>query len=336
MASWQSSLMKFMMRQQLRSMDRLNLRIWDEHTSITAFREYCERGAARAKLMTGVEAVAVKIPGLAEGLSAEWLQRTEPGKSAMVADALIFYCHGGGYISGSCSDHRALVSKLVAYTDIPLLLYEYRLAPEHPFPAALEDTLTAYRWLLTQIKPNARIVIAGDSAGAGLCLATLLALKDLVARGQDELQFPVAGICISPNTDMTLSGKPNPVRGSVEPVGMAHYCSKSYAGNYDPSHPYISPLFGDLYGLPPLMITVGDQEGGLDDSVRFAEKARAFGVDVTLMVGKGQLHCYPLLPDFIPESKQTMAAIASFIRQALAKPVLEVVVPAMDLSSTPC
>lgn len=248
MASWQSSLIKFMMRQQLRSMDRLHLRIWDEHTSVTAFREYCERGAARAKLMIGVEAVPVKIPGLAEGLSAEWLRPTELAKIPKINDAFIFYCHGGGYISGTCSDHRALVSKLVAYTGIPLLLYEYRLAPEHPFPAAIEDTLTAYRWLLTQIKLNTRIIIAGDSAGGGLCLATLLALKDLIIRGQDELQLPVAGICISPNTDMTLSGKPNPVRGFVEPVGMALYCSKSYAGKHDPSHPYISPLFGDLYG----------------------------------------------------------------------------------------
>ena len=193
------------------------------------------------------------------------------------------------------------MSKIVAYSGIRLLLYEYRLAPEHPFPAALEDTLTAYRWLLTQIKPNTRILIAGNSAGGGLCLATLLALKDLSARHQEEIQLPVAGICISPNTDMTLSGKPNPVRGSVEPVGMALYCSKSYAGNHDLSHPYISPLFGDLYGLPPLLITVGDQEGGLDDSIRFAEKAQASGIDVTLIIGKGQVHCYPLLPDFIPE-----------------------------------
>ena len=327
MASWQSSLTKFMMRQQLRSMDRLNLRIWNEHTSVTAFREYCERGAAKAKLVGGVESVAVKIPDLVEGLSAEWLQLNGSAHDPELGNAVIFHCHGGGYISGTCSDHRALVSKLVAYTGIPLLLYEYRLAPEHPFPAALEDTLTAYRWLLTQIKPNTRIIISGDSAGGGLCLVTLLALKDLIVQGQDELQLPVAGISISPNTDMTLSGKPNPVRGSVEPVGMAFYCSKSYTGNHDPSHPYISPLFGDLYGLPPLLITVGDEEAGLDDSVRFAEKARASGVDVTLIVGRGQVHCYPLLPDFIPESKQAMSAIAAFVHQELAKPVVESVAP---------
>jgi epsilon-lactone hydrolase len=327
MASWQSSLIKFMMRQQLRSMDRLNLRIWDEHTSVTGFREYCERGAARAKLAAGVEAVPVKIAGLPEGLSAEWLQPTAPAKISKVEDAVIFYCHGGGYISGSCSDHRALVSKLVAYTGIPLLLYEYRLAPEYPFPAALEDTLVAYRWLLTQIKPNTRIIIAGNSAGGGLCLATVLALKDLVSRGEVEVQLPIAGISISPNTDMKFTGKSNLINGSVEPVGMAIYCSKYYTGDHDPSHPYISPLFGDLCGLPPLLITVGEEEGGLDDSVRFAEKAQAAGVDVKLIVGQGQLHCYPLLPDFIPESRQAMAAIAAFVRQELAKPAVVPAVP---------
>jgi acetyl esterase/lipase len=327
MASWQSHLIKLMMRQQLRSMDRLNLRIWNERTSVTAFREYCERGAARAKLVTGIEVMPVKVPGLVEGLSAEWLQPTESANVPKIDDAVIFHCHGGGYISGTCSDHRALVSKLVAYTGIRLLLYEYRLAPEHPFPAAVEDTLTAYRWLLTQIGPNTRIIIAGDSAGGGLCLATLLALKDLIARGQEDLQLPIAGICISPNTDMTLSGKPNPVSGFVEPVGMALYCSKSYAGSHDPSHPYISPLFGDLYGLPPLLITVGDEEGGLDDSVRFAEKAKAAGVKLALIVGKGQVHCYPLLPDFIPESKRAMVAISAFVRRELDTPVLEPEVP---------
>ncbi len=202
-------------------------------------------------------------------------------------------------------------------------MYEYRLAPEHPFPAALEDTLTAYRWLLTQMGPNTRIIIAGNSAGGGLCLATLLALKDLVSQGETGLQLPVAGVSISPTTEMKLTGQPNPVKGSVEPVGMAIYCSKYYVGSNDPCHPYISPLFGDLCGLPPLLLTVGDEEGGLDDSVRFVDKAQAAGVDVRLMIGKGQVHCYPLLPDFIPESRQAMIEIAAFIRERLARKAVE-------------
>ena len=136
--------------------------------------------------------------------------------------------------------------------------------------------------------------------------STLLALKDLVSQGETGLQLPVAGISISPNTDMKFTGKPNHTKASVEPAGMAAYCSKYYVGNNDPCHPYSSPLFGDLRGLPPLLFTVGDEEGGLDDSVRFAGNAQATGVDVKLIIGKGQIHCYPLLPDFIPESKQAM------------------------------
>lgn len=313
MASWQSQCIKFMMRQQLRKMDRLNIRVWDEHTSISDWREYCEESAAKAKMPAGVEAVPVTIPGLPAGLAAEWLQPTATAKVSVVEDAVIFYTHGGGYISGSCSDHRALVAKLVAGSGIRLLLFEYRLAPEHPYPAAMEDTLTAYRWLLTQIKPSTLIIIAGESAGGGLCLAALLALKDL------GLPLPVAGISISPNTDMKLTGKANLVKGSIEPERMAVFCSKYYVGNNDPCDPYISPLYGDLHKLPPLLMFVGTEEGGLDDSVRFAAKAKAAGVDVKLIVGEGQVHCYPLLPDFIPESKLAMEEIYTFIRKHLNK-----------------
>lgn len=316
MSSWQSKIIKFVMRQNLRTMDRLNIRVWDENTSVPAWREYCENGAAKAKLPAGVEAVPVKIEGLPAGLSAEWLQPSAAAAVPLVKDAVIFYTHGGGYISGSCADHRAMVAKLVTWTGIRVMLYEYRLAPEHPFPAALDDTLTAYRWMVEQVSPETRILIIGESAGGGLCLATLLALKDLTTNGSEtSLKLPVAGVSISPNTDMKLTGKPNQVKGSIEPVKMAEMCSKYYVGENDPCHPYISPLFGNLRGMPPLLMFVGDEESALDDSIRFAEKAKAAGVDVKLIVGKGQVHCYPLLPDFIPESKQAMTEISAFVRK---------------------
>ena len=310
MASWQSRLINFLMRQNLRTMDKLNIRVWNEHTSVQAWRDYCENGASKAKLLPGVEVIPVNIPGLPSGLAAEWLQPTQP----ISADAVIFYTHGGGYLSGSCSDHRALVSGLVAASGLRLLLFEYRIAPEHPFPAALDDAILAYRWLLTQIAPSTRVIIAGESAGGGLCLATLLALKDLSAQG-DPLKLPVIGVSISPTTDMKLTGKPNLVKGSVEPVNMRYWCSKYYVGENDPAHPYISPLYGDLCGLPPLLLTVGDAEENLDDSVRFAERAKAAGVDVRLIIGEGQMHCYPLFPGFIPESKYAMDEIRNFIHQ---------------------
>lgn len=310
MESLQSRLIKFLMRQNLRTMDRLNIRVWDGNTSVKVWRQYTEDGASKALMPKGVEVMPVKIPRLPEGLSAEWLQPTNP----VTDDAVIFYTHGGGYISGSCADHRALVAKLVASTGLKLLLFEYRLAPEHPFPAALEDTLTVYRWLLTQIKPSTRVVAAGESAGGGLCLAALLALKDLVAQGE-TLKLPTAGVSISPITDMKMTGKPNIVKGSVEPENMFFWCSKYYSGNNDSGHPYISPLYGDLQGLPPIILTVGTDEGLLDDSLRFVDKAKAAGVDIHLIVGGGQVHCYPLLPDFIPEAKYAMGEIRNFIQK---------------------
>jgi epsilon-lactone hydrolase len=324
MESLQSRFVKLIFRSQLKTMDRLNIRVWDENTSVPVWRQYCENSAAKAKLPAGVEAVPVHIDGLSAGLTAEWLQPTAGASVPMVEDAVIFYTHGGGYISGSCSDHRAMVAKLVACSGLRLLLFEYRLAPEHPYPAALEDTLTAYRWLLEQIKPTTRIIIAGESAGGGLCLATLLALRDRKAQAEPDLPLPVAGISISPVTDMALTGKPNRVKGSIEPEGMPAMCSKYYAGNHDPRDPYISPLYADLRGLPPLLMFVGTAEGGLDDSLRFAEKAKAARVEMRLIVGEGQVHCYPLLPDFIPESKQAIAEIQAFIRthiQAVVEPV---------------
>lgn len=320
MESIQSRLVKILFRSQLKTMDRLNIRVWDEHTSVPVWREYCESSAAKAKLPSGVEAVPVQI----DGLPAEWLQPTAASSIPMVEDAVIFYTHGGGYISGTCSDHRAMVAKLVACSGVRVLLFEYRLAPEHPYPAALEDTLMAYHWLLKHIKPTTRILIAGESAGGGLCLSTLLALRDRKALAEPNLPLPIAGISISPVTDLALTGKPNRVKGSIEPERMSEMCSKYYVGDHDPRDPYISPLFGDLRGLPPLLMFVGTAEGGLDDSLRFAEKAKAAGVDVRLIVGEGQVHCYPLLPDFIPESKRAMDEIKAFIGkhiQATTEPV---------------
>ncbi len=315
MASWQSKLIKFALKNRHLMQGHLKQAAWDEHTSIADFRELCEKGARQAKMPVGVEAVPVTIPGLAAGLSAEWLQPSAGGPIAQTEDAVIFYTHGGGYVSGSCADHRALVAKFVAGTGMRLLLFEYRLAPEHPFPAGMEDTLAAYRWLLAHIAPGTRIIIAGESAGGGLCLATLLALKDL------GLTLPIAGVALSPWTDLKLTGESYITRAKegVDPPGMAIVCSRYYSGDNDPGNPLISPLYGDLHGLPPLLIDVGNDEPMRDNSVRFAERAQAAGVPVILNVAEGQVHCYPLLPDFIPESKQAMAEICNFIQIQLRK-----------------
>lgn len=311
MASWQSQLINFTLRNRHLMQGHLKREVWDSNTSIAAFREMCEKGAQQAKMPAGVEAVPVKIEGLPAGLAAEWLQPAADAPVAMEKDAVIFYTHGGGYVSGSCSDHRALVAKFPAGSGVRTLLFEYRLAPEHPYPAAMEDTLTAYRWLLGQITPSTRIIIAGESAGGGLCLSTLLALRD------QGLPLPAAGIALSPWTDLKLTGESHRTRAAaaIDPPGMSQVCSQYYYKENDPGFPWISPLYGDLHGLPPLLIEVGNDEMMRDDSILFAKKARAAGVEVTLNVVEGQVHCFPLLPDFIPESRQAMAEICSFIRK---------------------
>lgn len=283
--------------------------VWDENTSIQAFRDQCEQEAAKAPMPEGVAVQTVKIDGLPDGLNAEWLV-----PAGAPAEPVIFYCHGGGYISGSCSDHRALVGKLAKGAGMRLLLFEYRLAPEYPFPAAVEDTLTAYRWLLGQGIEARNIVIAGESAGGGLALAALLAFKDT------GLPLPSAGMVMSPMTDLTLSGESHwtRVKQCLSPLGMAEICCKVYVGESDPKNPWISPLFGDLRGLPPLMIVVGDYEIFRDDAVRFAEKAQAAGVQTTLRIGPEMVHVYPLLAPFFPEATAQLEEICAFIKKHAA------------------
>jgi epsilon-lactone hydrolase len=290
---------------------RLKKEAWNWNTSIPAFRQQCEEGSKRmAKMPDGIQVTPIHMDTLPAGLSAEWIL---PGQA--VQDEVIFYIHGGGFVSGSCNDHRAMVAKLVKSSGVRALLFEYRLAPEHPFPAALEDTLAAYRWLLDQSVAAEQIVMAGESAGGGLGLATLLAMRD------KGIPLPAAAVAISPMTDLKLTGDSHQTKAKVclSPPGMSLVCSKYYAGKNDPGLPWISPLYGDLHGLPPLLIYVGDYETLLDDSTRFAEKARIAGVDVTLRVGAGMFHCYPLMAPLFPEATQALNEICTFIKMHIAK-----------------
>jgi len=278
---------------------------FDFNSSIPAFRQQCENATRKVKLPAGIEVSAVSI----DGLKAEWILPAHKSK-----DKVIFYTHGGGYVSGSCSDHRAIVAKLVKATDITALLFEYRLAPEHPYPAALDDAVAAYNWLLAQGISSENIMIVGESAGGGLALAALLAMRD------QGFPLPVAAVAISPWTDLTCSGDSYRSKAKVclSPDGSWTVFGKYYVGDNDPSWPWISPLYGDLHDLPPLLIYVGDDEILRDDSIRFAEKARAAGIEVALRVGKGMVHCYPLMAPLFPEATEAMDEICAFIKTALA------------------
>jgi monoterpene epsilon-lactone hydrolase len=213
-------------------------------------------------------------------------------------------------VRDSCTDHRAMVAKITKGSGVTTLLFDHRLAPEDPFPAALDDRVTTYRWLLAQSNSPSNIIIAGDSAGKGLCLATLLALRD------QNIPLPTAAVALSPWTDLALTGESYRTKldASIDPPGMSVVCSKYYVGENDPRHPWISPLYGDLHGLPSIFICVGTHETMLDDSTRFAKKAQAAGVDVTLRVWDGMVHCFPLMAPLFPEATQALDEICAFIR----------------------
>ncbi len=303
MPSLKSKIFYFMMKNRHLLQGHLKQEVWDEHTSIPDFRKTAENvNGSLARLPEGVEVERLTVAGL----PAEWLKLAgEP------EDRAILYAIGGGYVSGSCNDHRAMVAKIVKGSGVKVLLLQHRLAPEHPYPAALEDMLSGYNWLLEQGISPEKTMIVGESAGGGLCLATLLALRD------KGLPLPSAAVALSPWTDLALTGESQRTKASVclSPKGMAAVCTRYYVGASDPCLPWISPLYGDLHGLPPLLIYVGEYETLLDDSTRFAAKAQAAGVDVTLKVGEGMIHCYPLLAPLFPEATQAMEEICAFIKR---------------------
>ncbi|HKZ07976.1 MAG TPA: alpha/beta hydrolase [Methylomirabilota bacterium] len=255
----------------------------------------------------GVKAVAIKPDGGPE-IGAEWL---EP--PAARPNAALLYLHGGGYVIGSPRSHRHLAAALAAAAGAPTLLPDYRLAPEHPFPAAVEDAVAAYRWLLARGIPAAGIAIAGDSAGGGLTMATLLALRD---RG---LPRPAAGVCISPWVDLTCSGASYGGKAASDPIvtqtGVAEM-ARAYVGAGDPRAPLASPLFADLRGLPPLLVHVGSEEVLLDDAVGLAERARAAGVTATLEIWPDMIHVWHWFHPMLDEGRKAVAGIGDFVRKA--------------------
>lgn len=242
----------------------------------------------------------------AGGVPAEWVT------PAGVADRrIIMYLHGGAYQLGSPATLRHLVALLSAAAQARAFSVDYRLAPEHPFPAAVEDAVAAYRWLLAAGHDPASVAIAGDSAGGGLALATLVALRD----AGDPL--PAAAVAMSPWTDLALTGESLRTRADAEvmlkPAGMPQTAALYLAGA-DPRHPYASPLYAELHGLPPILIHVGDAEVILDDSTRFAACARLAGVDVTLEIWDEMPHVFQAFAGLLPEADQAVAQIGSWLR----------------------
>jgi monoterpene epsilon-lactone hydrolase len=235
---------------------------------------------------------------------AEWVRT--PGVSD---DCVVLYLHGGGYVIGSLVTHRSLVARVGRASGARALSVDYRLAPEHPYPAAVEDATAAYRFLLEQGVAPSKIVVAGDSAGGGLTLATLLSLRDA------GTPLPAAGVCMSPWAD--LEGTGDSATSADDPLieldGLREM-GKQYVGGGAMRDPLCAPLYADYTGLPPLLIQVGTRELLLDDSRRVAERARGAGVDVVLEEEEGLIHVWQMFPDDVPESKAAVERIGAFIR----------------------
>jgi epsilon-lactone hydrolase len=308
MASFKSKMFGFMVRNGHLLRGKLKKETFDMNTSITAFREQCEeRGRRYAKIPAGITIKEEII----EGMRSEWLI-----PEGADAEKLILYVHGGGYVSGSCSDHRGFVSKFASYTGITNLVYEYRLAPEHPFPAALEDSVKIYRWILTKGYTPENILMAGESAGGGLCLAMLLKLKEL------GLPMPAAAVAISPWTDLTCSGESYTTKNRLSPAPMHSWTvfSNHYTAGKDPANPLISPLFGELNGLPPIFLNSAENDELYDDGENFFLKAREAGVEITFRKGVGMIHCYPLLAPMFREATEAMDEIVAFVKKHINEP----------------
>ncbi|XOV88813.1 MAG: alpha/beta hydrolase [Pseudomonadota bacterium] len=240
----------------------------------------------------------------AGGVPCEWLST-----AASNADDVLIYLHGGGFVLG-WETHRDIGWRLAEASGMRVLLVDYRLAPENPFPAALDDATTCYRWLLEQGIDPANIALGGDSAGGGLCLSTLVNLKNL------GLPLPNSCVLLSPWVDLTLSGDTLEMNAAIDPMLSRTILARmadAYLGNRDPRAPLASPLFADLRDLPPTLIQVGGNEVLLSDAQRIHEKLRSAGVNVQLEEWPKMPHVFQVFAARIPEGKAAIAKLGSFL-----------------------
>ncbi|UJQ94518.1 alpha/beta hydrolase [Mariluticola halotolerans] len=240
------------------------------------------------------------------GVSAEWVQHPDsPGKGVFL------FIHGGGYRAGGCITHRNLAARLSGASGTRVLVPDYRLAPEHPFPAALEDVSAVYGALLRNMMSPSQISIGGDSAGGGLAATLLLALRD--AKGP----LPSSAVFLSPWTDLTLSGESYETRREFDPSitreGLQEAAAQ-YAGTADPAHPLLSPIKADLTDFPPMLVHVGDHEAMLDDSLVFAERAKQAGVETEIEVWPDMWHVWHQWAPDLPEAEEAIEKIGVFIK----------------------
>jgi monoterpene epsilon-lactone hydrolase len=299
--SWRNRLLTAMLRRWVKPG---SLREQD----VAASRRQTERVPFRARLAPGWRIrVENDFP-----LKGEWIEPVASNHAAQTR--CVLYLHGGAYVAMSPTTHRCLTTRLAAWSDSRLFALDYRLAPEHPFPAALDDAVGAYRALLSAGVPASRIVLAGDSAGGGLALALLVSLRDAAEA------LPAAAVLFSPWTDLAATGNSVIANDASDPLFFGRWVARQarhYLGETPATHPLASPLYADLTGLPPLLLQVSDCEVLLDDSRRVAENASRSGVTATLRVWHGVTHGWQLFAPILPEGRDALREAAVFVQGML-------------------
>ena len=260
-------------------------------------------GRARVKLQPDLIHETVS----ASGVSCEWII---PAKSPK--ERVLLYLHGGGFVFGLSPMHVEMVAYLAQKMNTRALMVNYRLAPEHPFPTALNDCVTVYRWLLNLGFESQDIVLAGDSAGGNLTITTMMKIRD------EGGPLPAAAACLSPVADLS-SNKPAPQEGFKDPLlspRAVDFYSRSYLAGNDAHNPLISPLFGNWHNLPPLLIHAGGDESLKSDALRMEETAKAAGVDVQLSIYPHMWHVWQIFLK-LPQAVQSLDEISGFLKSHL-------------------
>ncbi len=292
MSSWQSRIMRLYLNYLKATVD------WN--APIEKLRQVTDEGARLSGFPQSIQSQRVII----ERFPAEWL--IPPQANTHTA---ILYLHGGGFAMGSIKSHRGIVGRIAEAGNIRTLLIEYRLAPEHPFPAAIEDALLAYDWL--RRNGYEKIVLVSDSAGGGLALSTVISLRD------KQMPMPLLVVCMSPLTDVESTGESVIANARRDPwlKVEAKNIFKYYVGQNNCRNPLISPLYADYKDFPPLLIFVGGDEIMLSDSTRLAEKAKNAGVDVQIKIWENMWHVFPFFAPFVPEALEAINEIGGFIKR---------------------
>lgn len=277
-------------------------RLKNRHLPLAEMRDKLEKNARRYRLPKDVTCQ----PGQPGMPTADWLIPDDRR-----SERVILYLHGGGYVMGSRNTYRFFAAHLARACGMRVRLLDYRLAPEHPFPVALDDTLAAFHDVCGQGIAPEQIVLVGDSAGGGLALAAAVALRDAGQPGPGQI------VCLSPFTDLAMTGASIDSKAAIDPwvTKTSLHLADMYRGELPPTHPLLSPLYADLAGLPPVLVQVGSDEILLDDATRVAARIEAAGGSARLSVWPRMWHVFPLFAPYLPEANRALKEIAEFLHQ---------------------